>query len=198
MAIQLTTARHLAKLTINHGCCRYSQWFKGGFNTVSDCLSRDFLLNDSSLSLLSNFHVPRQVPFGFNLSPLPNKISFWLTCLLLNQPFKEVWCKEPMRSKLSCGEDTNYTYCPLEFKGISSSMPSQEDRNTKYSAPSLQLLDKVYVFLQGLLKSEVTQSEPPWIAFHRPLSWLTSQTQDLTSMATLHSFYNINCNVTRH
>jgi hypothetical protein len=198
MAIQLTTARHLAELMINHDCCLYSQWFKGDFNTVSDCLSRDFHLNDSSLSLLINSCVPHQVPFGFNLCSLPNEISSWLTCLLLNQPFKELWCKEPTRSKLSRGEDTNYTYCPLEFEGIPSSIPSQEDRNTKYSAPLLQLSDKVDILIQGLLKSQVTQSDPPWIAFHRPLSWLRSQTQDLTLTAKLHSFYNVNYDVTRH
>jgi len=42
MQVQLTTARQLANLVIDHDCCLYSQWFAGEFNTVADCLSRDF------------------------------------------------------------------------------------------------------------------------------------------------------------
>ncbi len=112
MAVQLLSAHHLAELIIENNCCIYSQWFAGDFNTVSDCLSRDFHLNDYSLTLLLKSRVSSQIPFGFEIYPLPKEIDSWLTCLLLNQPFKEVWSKEPTRSKLSLGNDSSYTYCP--------------------------------------------------------------------------------------
>jgi hypothetical protein len=51
MQVQLTMACQLANLVIDHDCCLYRQWFTGEFNTVA-CLSRDFHLNDSSLTLL--------------------------------------------------------------------------------------------------------------------------------------------------
>ena len=55
-AVQLTTARQLAKLVLHSNSCLYSQWFPGEFNTVSDSLSRDFYLSDDTLSnLLSTF-----------------------------------------------------------------------------------------------------------------------------------------------
>jgi len=163
---------------------------------VADCLSRDFHLNDSSLTLLLKSCVPHQIPFGFSLYPLPTEIVSWLTCLLQKHPSKEVWSKEPTRSKLSLGEDTHYIYCPLEFQTIHSSNNSQRGNVTDSLEPSLPHLEGVDFLLQNLLHSEVTQSAPPWTAFHRPLSWLTSQIQDSTMMETLHSFYNINFDAT--
>lgn len=191
-AAQLTTARKLAQLVIDNDCCLYSQWFQGDFNTVSDCLSQDFHLNDHSLTLLIKSCVPHQVPFGFEIYPLPPEISSWLTCLLQNQLFKEVWCKEPTRSKLSLGEDINYIYNPLEYQTILISKTSPKDNAIESLVHSLPPLDKVDFLLQGLLRSKVTRSEPPWTALHRPTNWLTSQTQNWTQTATLHSFYNAN------
>jgi hypothetical protein len=40
------------------------------------------------------------------------------------------------------------------------------------------------------------QSMPPWIVWHRPFSWRTSQTQDWTEKASLSSFYNANLEAT--
>jgi len=37
---------------------------------------------------------------------------------------------------------------------------------------------------------------PPWIVWHRPFSWRTSQTQDWTEKASLSSFYNANLEAT--
>ncbi len=163
---------------------------------MADCLSRDFHLNDSSLTLLLKSYVPHQIPFGFNLYPLPTEIGSWLTCLLQNQPLKKVWSKEPTRSKLLLGNDITYTYCPLEFKMTHSSNHSEWAKDTGSSEHLLQHYNKVDFLLQNLLRFEVTQSKPPWIAYHRPLSWLTSQTPDWTQTKTLHSFYNANFDAT--
>jgi hypothetical protein len=196
-AVQLTSARQLVSLVMNTDSCLYSQWFAGDLNAVSDCLSRDFHLTDSALTNLLQTCVPNQVPFGFFLSPLPTEISSWLTCLLRNQPFKEEWSKEPTRSKLSLGDVSNYTYSPSASKMTGSSKPSTADNNTE-SLEHLQLhSEKVDFLLQNLLNSEVTQSVPPWIAYHRPSSWLTNQTHASTSTETLHSFYNANYDATQ-
>ncbi len=112
--VQLPTAHHLASIVIYAESCLYSQWLPGDLNVVSDCLSRDVHLSDPDLSNLVQTCVPNQLPFGIFLSPLPTKISLWLTCLLQNQPFREEWSKEPMRSKLSLGNDSGSTYCQLE------------------------------------------------------------------------------------
>ena len=101
-----------------------------------------------------------------------------------------------VRSKLSLGEDTCYIYCPLEFQMIHSSNNFRRGNVTESLEPSLPHLERVDFLLQNLLHSEVTQSAPPWTAFHRPLSWLTSQIQDSTMMETLHSFYSVNFDAT--
>ncbi len=195
--VQLTTARQLATLVINAKSCIYSQWFAGELNVVSDCLSRDFHLNDSELTNLIQSRIPNQTPFGFFLSPLPTEICSWLTCLLQNQPPGEVWSKEPQRSKLLLGNNTNSTCYPSELKMTGSLIPSPEAKNTGYSGHLPHPSAKVDFVLENLLNSKVTQIEPPWIAYHRPLSWLTDQTQDWTKTATLHSFYNANYDATK-
>jgi hypothetical protein len=195
--VQLTTARQLATLMINAKSRIYSQWFAGELNVVSNCLHHDFHLNDSELTNFIQSRIPIQTPFGFFLSPLPTEICSWLTCLLQNQPPEEEWSKEPQRSKLSLGNNTNSTCYPSELKMTGSSIPSPEDKNTRYSGPSPHPSAKVDFVLENLLNSKVTQLEPPWIAYHRPLSWLTDQTQGWTKTATLHSFYSANYDATK-
>jgi len=197
-AIQLTTARHIAQLVIDNNCCLNSQWFTGDFNLVSDCLSRDFHLTDDALTNLIASSISHQVPFGFLLSPIPTEVSSWLTCLLCNQPFKEEWCKEQTKSKLLLGADSNYTCCPSAFAMTGSLNLSIEDNVIRSWEHLQQPSEKVDFLLQNLRCSEVTQSEPPWIVYHRPFHWLTSQTQDSTLTATLHSFFNDNLDVTQH
>ncbi len=195
--VQLTTARHLAKLVMKAESCLYSQWFAGELNVVADCLSRDFHLNDLALTNLINTCVPNQVPFGFFLSTIPTEISSWLTCLLRNQPFKEEWCKEPTRSKLSLGNATNITYSLSGSPTTGTLTPSQKDKNTE-SLGRLQLhSEKVDFVLEKLINSRATQSEPPWIAYHRPLNRQTDPTLNSTQMATLHSFYRGNYDATK-
>lgn len=90
--VQLTIAHQLASIIIQTESCLYSQWFPGEENTVSDSLlSRDCHIPSTFLYNLLELSVPDQVPFV----PLPTEITSWLTSLLLNQPQKELWLKEP-------------------------------------------------------------------------------------------------------
>jgi len=84
--IQLSTARKLAALLIDSQCCIYSQWFSGETNNVSDSLSRDFHLCDSSLAAALSAAFSTQVQFGLEIHPLPIEISSWVTSLLLLCP----------------------------------------------------------------------------------------------------------------
>jgi hypothetical protein len=189
----LTTARKLAQLIIDSRSCLYSQWFAGAENEVSDALSRDFHLTESSLTSLIQSKIPNQVPIGLKISPLPNEIASWLTCMLQNLPFKEQWSKEPTRSKLALGTDTNPTSFPSEYQMTGTSTPSILDRNIASLAPSLTPSEKVDLAIQTIIQpSNQKQSEPPWTAWHRPTSWLTEQIQDLTPIHDLHLFYNTN------
>jgi hypothetical protein len=51
-----------------------------------------------------------------------------------------------------------------------------------------------FMLALGILNiSNLTQSEPPWTAWHRPKSWQTGQASGLMSMESLHSFYSASC-----
>jgi hypothetical protein len=190
---QLTTARQLAKLVMNSRSCLYSQWFAGGENVVSDALSRDFHLSDSSLTHLIISNISYQVPFGLKICQLPQEIISWLTCLLRNLPFKEQWSKEPTQSKLSRGHDIKPTFPQSDCHMTGSSIPSHTIKNIGYSVHSLTHSEKIDLVLQKIIPP-LNQSllEPPWIMWHRPTSWLSEQTQDSTQTRELRSFYNDN------
>ncbi len=190
---QLTTACQLAKLVIDLRSCLYSQWFAGVDNTVSDTLSRDFHLTDSSLIHLIHSKIPHQVPFGLKICQLPQEITSWLTCMLRNLPSKEQWSKEPTQSNLSLGIDIKLTFHQLDCQMTGSLIPSPLAKNTASLVPSLTPSEKVDLVLKNLVRpSNQNLSEPPWIAWHRPTSWLNKQIRDSTPINDLHSFYNAN------
>jgi hypothetical protein len=72
-------------------------------------------------------------------------------------------------------------------------MASANSKRQRFSVPSLTPAEKVDLALESLaLPSNQSQLDPPWKVFHRPLSWLTDQTQGLSGMESLPSFYNGN------
>ncbi len=195
--VQLATARKAAELLIQSESCLYSQWFPGDQNSISDSLSRDFHIPPANLSSLLASHFPEQAPFGLTILPLPPDIVSWLTCLLLSQPRKEPWSKEQQRSKFALGLDSNPTYSPSDCSQIPTSTISTEPKKLKFSVPSLTPSEKADFVLKNTINpSSQTQSEPPWIAWLRPSSWLTEQTPGWTRTTNLHSFYNASSEVT--
>jgi hypothetical protein len=141
--------------------------------------------------LLSRF--PEQAPFGLVILPVPPDIVFWLTSLLLKQPQKEPWCKAPTRSNFAIGLDSDVTLTPLVYPLTPTWTDSPSFREQRLSVPSLTPLEKADLVMAHLVKlSSQNQSEPPWTAYHRPLSWLTDQIQGWTEIESLHYFYNGN------
>jgi hypothetical protein len=193
----MTTARELATFTISKKSCLYSQWFSGGDNDVSDALSRDFHLSTNDLTLLIISSVPDQVPFGFRIQTLPSEISSWLPCLLKNQPSNKQWLKEPTRSKRALGRDTRITSSQSYANLIPSLNLLQEYNDTVSLQPLLTRSEKVDIALKITHNSNQIQSVPSWIAWHRPLSWLISPTQDWTENINLPSFYKGNFEATK-
>ncbi len=195
-AVQLTMARHLAMLLIESKCCLYSQWFPGDLNVVSDALSRDFHLSNTELTNLITTSASDQVPFGIKILNLPTEISSWLTCLLRNQPVKEQWLKEQTRSSLSRGIDTKPTCSQLDAMMTPTWRTSLKPNATESLELSLTQSERVDLVLRVTKHSCQNQLEPPWIMWHRPLSWLTSLTPDWTAKENLHSFYSANYEIT--
>jgi len=192
-AVQLAMARRLAKITIDANCTLYSQWFPGDSNSIADSLSHDFHIDDLLLSNLLVSHFPEQVPFGLTILPVPNEIVSWLTSLLLNQQQKEPWLKEPTKSKFALGIDSSSTSQTLDWSPIPTLITSPNHKESESSVPSLTQYEKADYVMERLIKqSSPSQLDPPWIAYHRPSSWLTDQTQGWTEMEDLRYFYSDN------
>lgn len=83
--LHLEVVRATASLILDHHSCLYSQWFKGKLNKVADSLSHDHHLSDLDLLTLLYSAVPKQVPKGFKICPLPpivvSRITTWLCSL---------------------------------------------------------------------------------------------------------------------
>jgi len=190
--IQLSIARKLANLVIDSQICIYSQWFPGDSNSISDSLSRDFNIESSNLCYMLSTAFPLQAPFGLKLHHLPNEIVLWMTSLLQSHQPTEQWSKVPLRSSFVRGSAFKAICRQLASAQIPFWTDSIGVNDTKSSALSGNTSEKVDLVLSLPSFSRLTQSKPPWIAWHRPSSWLSNPTQDSTLMASLHSFYNDN------
>ncbi len=186
------TARQLATIIIDSNACLYSQWFPGAENLIADSLSRDFHLNDDELTIFLTSRLPHQAPFGLKISPLPKEISSWLTSMLQNLHEKERWSKAPTQSSTWLGRDTRATSSQSASMGIGTWTTFQKRGNIKSSAPFATLSEKADFLLEqsGLIKP--SQLEPPWIMYHRPLSWQTDLNPTSMEMGSLLSFYRDN------
>ena len=75
-------SRKLADASMKHDFGLCSQHLAGWMNVVTDCLSRDFHLDDKFLTYLLLFFYPTQMPPSFRISPLPQEIiSFVIVTL---------------------------------------------------------------------------------------------------------------------
>ncbi len=87
--VRIKMEQHHATLFLVAGIKEYSQWFPGQENNVADALSCDFDCSDNELTQILRETCPSQPSQHFQIAPLPNKISSWLTLLLLKLPVKE-------------------------------------------------------------------------------------------------------------
>jgi len=188
-SIHLVTARQLATIIIDSNACLYSQWFPGGENLIADSLSRDFHLNDDELTSFLTSRLPHQAPFGLKISPLPKEISSWLTSMLQNLHEKERWSKAPTQSSTWLGRDTRATSSQSASMGIGTWTTFQKRGNIKSSAPFATLSEKADFILEESGLVNRNQLDPPWIMYHRPLSWQTGLIPDSMEMGNLRSFY---------
>ncbi len=104
-SVRLEVARMDAMHHITLGIREYSQWFPGKVNIDADTLSCNDNRMDSKLTNLFCMHCPSQIPEPFVIQPLPNKITSWLTALLLRLPVKLQLQEKHTRTKLGCGRN---------------------------------------------------------------------------------------------
>jgi len=78
-AAHLGLAREFTSELLRRALMNYSQWFAGEGNWVADLLSRDLVSSDHEITTIINSRFPSQVPKSFKVSPLPAKISSFLS-----------------------------------------------------------------------------------------------------------------------
>jgi hypothetical protein len=100
-SVHTDAARHHAKLFMDANIKRYSQWFAGKLNNVTDALSWDWHRNNNKLTSILCLHFPQQIPMHFKISPLLSKISSWLILLLQRLPANERLRKEHTTTNLA-------------------------------------------------------------------------------------------------
>jgi hypothetical protein len=102
--IHLEVACLHASHYLSHKIREYSQWFRGADNHVANALSWDDNRTDEELTKILHSHCPSQLPEHFRIVPLPNKITLWLTLLLLWLPVKPGLAEE--HTKMTLGRET--------------------------------------------------------------------------------------------
>jgi hypothetical protein len=85
----IDAARHYTQLFMGLEVKGYIQWFAGKQNNVTDALSKDWHRNDNKLTSILRSQFPKQMPKHYEIAPLPNNISSWLTLLLQRLPMRE-------------------------------------------------------------------------------------------------------------
>jgi hypothetical protein len=115
---------------LSHKIQEYSQWFCGADNQVANALSRDDDRMDKELTKILCSHCPSQVPEHFRIVPIPNKITSWLTLLLLWLPMKPRLAEEHTKMTLRHGTATSTIATALDSEEIISSMTSPDNRES--------------------------------------------------------------------
>ncbi len=190
--VQIKMARHHAILFLKAGIKEYSQWFPGPENNVANALSRDFDRSDHELTQILHDTCPSQLPQHFQIAPLPNKISLWLTSLLQKLPVKEQLWEAHMRTMLSRGTVSLGILSPLESATTSSSTPSPDPNEIRSLEPLPWLSGRDAFWDQLMTRWLWEQSEIPSQIYVRSSRKTTDPTQPRIMTFNLASFYTDN------
>ena len=166
----------------------YSQWLAGKFNDVSDALSRDDDRTDDELTSILRSSVPLQVPNHFEIVPLPNEISSWLTLLLQKLPVKEQLMEKHKRTKLGRGTGSDRGVIPPVSSTTTSSTILQEANESNSWEPLPWLCTGQGFQDQLMIPWLKAQSEVPYHMWHRPSGRTTGQTRQKMTTASLETF----------
>ena len=155
--VHLKVSRRLANLLLEAEVQLTNEWIEGESNPLADSLSRDTHLSPADHTAFLHSVLSHQMPDGFEISPLPDEISSWLGCILLQLPEPSEPCPQPTRSKLWSGTAGSPTSESPTKPMTRSSMPLTPQKNSSDSSlPSSALSPKP--FEQANFKPEVVKA----------------------------------------
>ena len=194
---KMEVSRMHATRMMKHNIREYSQWFPGTKNIVADSLSRDFHLDDETLTTLFHSHFDPQIPPQFKIAPLPHEINCWICAWLRGMPDSRQRLEAPHRSNIEHGFDGSDFSPTLIFPGtytFNQWTPNTESPSLLHSPRhSEELITLAPQFLSWL----ETRSEIPSTMWLRPSATTNTQTHDWTEMEELRRFYSTNIKHTR-
>ena len=121
---KMFVSREHAKRILQNNIREYSQWFKGCDNIIADSLSRDFHLDDVTLTSLFHSRFSQQIPPHFKIVPLQPEISSWIYVWLQNMPDCRQRHEELHSSRIELLSDGSVSSPRLIFPAMFSSQPS--------------------------------------------------------------------------
>jgi hypothetical protein len=183
-------ARKYATLLMDAHLVDYSQWFPGALNDVADSLSRDFNVDDKSLTNILFPHRNKQMPKNFKISPLPEEISCYVLATLHKLPETEQPLVKRKNSETLLGIAGSSSITNLVSKMTSFSLDSLNEKE-QLLCPRLPKQSENDVFqFQDMIPSTWEQSRPPWTTFHRSSETMDTLTPDSMKTRSLLEFYS--------
>jgi hypothetical protein len=190
--IQATTringARHYAKLVMVADVKGYSQWFEGKLNNVPDALLQDWHCSNNKLTFILRSHFPEQVPEYFETSPLPSKISSWLTSMLQRLPVNTLLQEHHKTKEIKLGGSGSNT---VNLSDVTTFTWKDSPRKKEFSCwELLPWLSEKEDFCRNTMNVWIReQSEALYPMWCRPSGQRADQTPQRTQIANLASFY---------
>ena len=177
-------ARHLARILMAAQCTLYSQHQKGKYNVIADILSRWFFLSTAELTFFLQQNLFPQMPTNFQISPLPNEISSWITCTL--EKLRETTaCKtRPTRTETEHGNDGCHGYKQWASSETPSLMGLQYLKESGWSGALQSVYDDANTVIPDTRNHWLqAQLSRPCLTWVRPFNTTTSPTPDTTKTA---------------
>ena len=140
--IHTSLAHLLGHDLMDRGYCLYSQHWPGTDNVVCDSLSRDFHLDDDSLTTFLHSACPDQLPPNFRICCLPSAVSSRIYSLLPIPTDTTPSSQEPTRSELWRGRDGSSSVTIPVSQPMSTSTESAHMNESYSSEPSPSESDK--------------------------------------------------------
>jgi hypothetical protein len=196
--VHIKTARHHATLFLEVGIKEFSQLFPGKENNNDNAISCDYDCSACEITkILCETCCPSQLPKNFQMAPLPDKISLWLTALLLILPMREQLQEAHTRTTLDRGTVSPSTLEASESAMTPSLTPLHELNRTRSLEP-LPLLSGKDTFRQQLMTNWLWEhSEIPSQIFLQPSGKMGNPTQPRMMTSNLASFYTTSSEPTK-
>ena len=182
--VKQQVARQLANLILDSETVLYTQWFKGTWNLVTDSLSRDMhIFSEESHTLFLQKTVHCQLPHNFQIRPLPEKISCFITSMLQQLPVQK------QRSRPQKASDLAHLKLGKHFSTALNSQDPYISTDSILSKRISLYLPLLTPFDQAPSLHDITsiwwreQSSPPSHMWRRPSGQTTGQTRDWTLTA---------------